>query len=191
MSTGRPLNSALEPRWIGVSRNRPALIPLSLRGWLLDGGSLTARLRALCREGFRVRIRRLRWGQPLHSESRLLRGRRGLAALVREVELSCGNQPWVFARTIIPATSLRGPARRLGRLGDRPLGQLLFTQPGTRRGTTEIARLLPGHVLFGAAVDGLQQVPGEVWGRRTLFYFSGRPLLVNEIFLPTLPASPL
>ena len=44
--------------------------------------------------------------------------RLGEAAIVREVELLCGETPWVFARTLIPATSLRGPARRLAMLGD-------------------------------------------------------------------------
>ena len=119
----------------------------------------------------------------------MLRSRRGIAALVREVELLCHDQPWVFARTVIPATSLRGPARRLGRLRERPLGQVLFADPRTRRGSTEIARLLPRHPLFNVAVGALPQIPAEIWGRRTLFYFAGHPLLVNEIFLPKIPVN--
>ena len=61
---------------------------------------------------FRVRVMHQGWGRPLYSESRLLRTRRAEAALVREVELLSAGVPWVFARTLIPASSLRGPARR-------------------------------------------------------------------------------
>lgn len=124
------------------------------------------------------------WGRPLPSEARLLCSRRGMVTLVREVELLCHGQPLVFARTLIPATSLHGPARRLGRLRERPLGQVLFSDPRVCRGTTEFARLSPGHPLFAVAVSGLAQSPPEIWGRRTLFFLANRPLLVNELFLP-------
>jgi len=28
--------------------------------------------------------------------------------------------------------------------------------------------------------------PAELWARRTVYHYAGRPLLVNEIFLPVL-----
>ncbi|MBA1333384.1 chorismate--pyruvate lyase, partial [Candidatus Endoriftia persephone str. Guaymas] len=108
-------------------------------------------------------------------------------ALVREVELLCDEVPWVFARTLIPASTLRGAARRLTLLGDKPLGAVLFSDSRIKRGRTQVARLQPRHRLFSAASVDLQPVPDELWGRRTLFHVSGRPLLVNEIFLPRIP----
>ena len=140
-----------------------------------------------CGTGFQVRLLRQGWGSPLYSEGRLLGMRRGEIAVIREVLLLCDEQPWVFARTLIPIHSLRGRARRLTRLGERPLGEVLFSQPGLRRGAIQVARLLSGHRLFAAAVTGLGEVPAQLWGRRTLFYYAGKPLLVNEIFLPGLP----
>jgi chorismate--pyruvate lyase len=119
----------------------------------------------------------------------LLGIRRGETAIIREVELYCEQTPWVFARTLIPASSLRGPARRLTMLGNRPLGEVLFNDPHMRSGRREVARLLPRHPLFQAAVASLEQKPEEIWGRRTLFYLGGQPLLVNEIFLPDIPIS--
>lgn len=107
--------------------------------------------------------------------------------MVREVELRCGGIPWVFARTLIPHSSLRGPAQRLALLGNRPLGALLFADPRAKRGTTQFARLVPGQALFEAAMSNLAIRPVALWGRRTLFYFAGKPLLVNEIFLPGIP----
>jgi chorismate--pyruvate lyase len=124
------------------------------------------------------------WMRPLYSEGQVLRLRRGGATLIREVELLCDQSPWVFARTVIPATSLKGSARRLASLGERPLGAVIFSDPKVRRGMTQLARLLPRHPLFAAATVHVETKPKELWGRRTLFYLSGRPILVNEIFLP-------
>jgi chorismate--pyruvate lyase len=89
---------------------------------------------------------------------------------------------------VIPAQSLRGGARRLSLLGDKPLGAVLFADPATRRDWIEIARLLPVHPIFQAAARDVEgERPQVLWGRRTLFRFAGQPLLVNEIFLPTVP----
>jgi len=108
-------------------------------------------------------------------------------AFIREVELHCGNRPWVFARTLIPATTLRGGARRLAHLRNRPLGAVLFADPNVLRGELEVAELLSRHLLFRDAARHLERPPGSLWGRRRLFYMDNKPLLVNEIFLPELP----
>ena len=91
------------------------------------------------------------------------------------------------SQSLIPATSLRGPARRLARLRNRPLGAVLFADPRTRRLAVEVARISARHALFRAACAHLAQPPAEVWGRRTLFAYAGQTLLVNEIFLPPIP----
>ena len=140
-----------------------------------------------CQGTFRVRLLHQGWGSPLASERRLLGMRRSETALIREVELLCDERPWVFARTLIPASSLSGGARRLAYLGERPLGAVLFADPTTRRGPVQLARLLPRHPMFAAAMDHMQDAPEELWGRRTLFHYAGKPILVNEIFLPGIP----
>jgi chorismate--pyruvate lyase len=181
----------IEPAWAEWDRIRNSAIPTDVVEWLRDRGSLTARLKRACGGGFRVRVMHQGWGRPLYSERALLKMRNGEAAIVREVELLCGEIPWVFARTLIPATSLRGPARRLSMLGSKPLGEVLFADPRTQRERMEIARLQPRHPLFQAATCSLEQKPEDIWGRRTLFELAGKPLLVNEIFLPDIPKSSL
>jgi chorismate--pyruvate lyase len=178
--------SVSEPNWVRVEGLSRLTVPAELIDWLRDTGSLTARLKGCCGGGFRVRLLHQGWGRPLGSERRLLRIRRGATAVVREVELLCHEVPLVFARTVIPVASLRGPAKRLTLLGERPLGEVLFTDPHMRRGRMEVARLLPRHPLFGAATAGLEQRPDEIWGRRTLFHLRDASLLVNEVFLPAI-----
>jgi chorismate--pyruvate lyase len=96
----------------------------------------------------------------------------------------------VFARTVIPRDTLVGSNRRLTRLKTRPLGAVLFADPGMERGPVEIARLTPCDRLFPAATRRLASAPEAIWGRRSLFTLAGKPLLVSEIFLPDIPPCP-
>lgn len=169
---------ALHPRWL---RSR---IPDGLRSWLLDAGSLTDRLKAACPGCFRVRVLGERWQRPRLDETRLLEMPRSTVAWIREVHLLCEGRPWVFARTVVPVTTLTGRQRRLARLGDRPLGAFLFADPGMSRGAVELAPLVGGQSMFADAVAGSSQTPAEIWGRRSVFRVGGKPLLVTEIFLP-------
>ncbi len=163
-------------------------VPPAHIAWLRDPGSLTRAVVSACAGDFSVSVQSQGWGRALPSERAVLGLAPGRLSLVREVELHCGQTPWVFARTLIPATSLRGAARRLARLRERPLGAVLFADPHTRRLGVQVARLTARHALYHAACAHLAQGPEAIWGRRTLFSYAGKPLLVNEIFLPEIPA---
>ena len=163
-------------------------IPAELGSWLLDPASLTLRLQQLCSGQFRVRVVSQAWGRPCPDEARALGVDGAGRAIIRQVQLLCDQAPWIFARTVIPAVSLRGRLQRLAHLGSRPLGAMLFADPGMQRGVVELARILPGQALFDEALGHVQQHPPEIWGRRSVFRLAGRPLLVSEIFLPGFPA---
>jgi len=178
-----------EPRWVPEERLGRAAIPEVARSLLFDQGSLTRRVQLACDGGFRVRLREERWAGALPSERRILRSKGHQRAWVREVELLCNEYPWVYARTVIPASSLRRAVLQLASLGERPLGAVLFAQREARRGPIEMARLLPTHDLHGSASASLDEPAPELWARRTLFHFVGKPLLVTEVFLPGLLAA--
>lgn len=181
------------PAWSRHRRWLRSRVPEGLLSWLLDSGSLTDSLKQACNGRFEVRVLGERWQRPRLDESRLLGARAYTVAWVRQVQLLCDGKPWVFARTVIPATTLTGPQRRLAHLGSRPLGAFLFADPHMRRGLVEIAPLRAGYAMFRAAVSGLERPPPEVWGRRSVFRLGGKPLLVTEVFLPpvgkTVPTS--
>lgn len=160
-------------------------LPRAAQDWLYDRCSLTLRLQRACASGhFAVSVLSQRRQRPLPDERRMLGMREHEYALVRQVYLLCAGQRWVYARTIVPLTSLNGRGRRLANLGSRPLGAMLFADRGVRRGRMQVAHLAPGDDVFDQAVAGLATIPSRVWGRRSLFHYAGRPLLVNEIFLP-------
>lgn len=165
------------------NKNDPYWLPHPLcsgafRGWLIDEGSLTRRLQMCCRD-FAVCGVRQKWAYPSPDEAALLGLRRGVAAWIREVWLHDGDKPVVFARSVLPRSSLRGAWRNLGRLGDRPLGSALFSDARVERRPLAYRKLGSRHpMLKVTALAGMQ------WARRSVFMRSGHTILVTEVFLP-------
>ena len=179
-----------EPRWDSCASVRRAELPPVIGDYLLDRGSLTQRLRAACTGAFQVRLLRQRWAKPAPGEIRLLKLAYGHGVWMREVQLMCDDAPWVFARTLIPPGTLQGRCRRLKQLGVRPLGEVLFADPGVKRSEIHIARIMPEHALHQAAVQGLSQAPAQIWGRRSVFHIDGGPLLIYELFITAFNGQP-
>lgn len=155
------------------------------RPWLTNNGSLTAALKSRC-PGLQVKRLRQALDRPHADEFTLL----GLApkerALIREVILLCDDRPLVFAHSVIPRAGLAGPWRSLSRLGNRPLGEALFTDPRIVRNPLQFRRLDRRHPLYRCAVSQLTERPCCLWARRSVFCRDGYPILVTEVFLPEL-----
>lgn len=168
------------PRWYRAERCAGGRWPRHLTPWLRDAGSLTERLTRLGGGDFRVEVLCQRPMRPGPAERRRL----GLGprqwVLGREVVLHGRGRPWVFARSLVPLASLNGRLRQLRWLADRPLGGFLFRQPDLEREPMEVAELAPGR----SPVPGRLQAGERLWGRRSVFWLAGRPLLVMEVFLP-------
>jgi chorismate lyase len=154
-----------------------------LQSLLRERGSLTRRLIALCRDRFTVRVDCSQWAAPLPAEARQIRARDRELALIREVTLFCDGVPAVYARSIIPRHTQRGRYHGLSQLGDRPLGELLFTDHRVRRGHTHYFCVREGHALYRGTRDRAPSPRPAFWGRASLFYIDDEPLLVTEIFL--------
>ncbi|MCG6887430.1 MAG: chorismate lyase [Proteobacteria bacterium] len=177
---------ASEPVWRTRAKLIAHPVPAYVAGWLFDSGSLTRRVKLACGGQFRVEVIFQGWGRPMLNEAVRLGMDESRRALIREVYLYCDASPWVYARTIIPPTTLSGRQRHLAHLGNRPLGEMLFADPAMWRDEVEIACIRPAYRLFNIATAALGEAPTEIWGRRSVFYTGKKPLLVNEIFLPPL-----
>jgi chorismate--pyruvate lyase len=150
---------------------------------LSDRGSLTRRLQSRHAD-FRVKpvARGLR--PPFLDEAQALRLRTKTHAYVRDVLLMGSGQVQVFAHSVLPRPSLRGGWSGITRLGSRPLGEALFTNPRIRRLGLSIRRLDVRHPLYRAAQRHTGLKVRYLWARRSVFCLGGRPLLVTEVFLP-------
>ena len=166
------LNTA-EPNWRSMLSKADSRVPHNWRDWLSDTGSLTARLLELSQGDLKVRVLQQSLEVPAFSERQLLGIGDRKRALVREVILFGANQPWVYARSIVPLTTLTGRLRKLRRLTNQPLGELLFKDPTMRREPVQVACFEPA-----------SNINLPIWGRRSVFKLDNKPLLVAEVFLP-------
>lgn len=105
-------------------------------------------------------------------------------ALVREVLLCCNHKPAVFAHSVLPFRSLQGSWRELPRLGSRPLGAALFSNPRVRRTPLQFKKLTINHPLYRAAQRYLELPAQSLWARRSVFFLGSSAILVTEVFLP-------
>lgn len=164
---------------------RPPALPRSLRRWLCDRGSLTRRLKARC-TGFGVAPLATGLARANADETALLGLSGRQLAYVRDVTLQCDDQVVVFAHSVLTRKSLRGAWNGITRLGSRPLGEALFNNPRIRRQALAYRKLTPRHPLFRRINRHLPQTERCLWARRSVFCLAGRPLLVTEVFLPSI-----
>lgn len=156
-----------------------------LHAWLTAPGSLSWRIQARCRD-FRVRRLRQERARPWRDESALVGVPAGRHALVREVILSDGDTPLIFAHSVTAVCHLLGPWRSLKGLGARPLATMLYDDPRIRRRPLEYRKINARHPFYRRAAAVLPCLPAELWARRSVFLFQGAPLLVTEVFLPAI-----
>ncbi len=148
---------------------------------LTERGSLTAQLERF--GPVHVHVLRQAWQRPAPDEGVALGLPVGRHAWLREVVLDCEGGPTIYARSIVP-DRLLGPLARLPRLGERPLGRLLFSAADVQRGPLAVARLRGREPLADwLRAHGLPS-PAGGWARRSTLSVAGRRLLVTEVFFP-------
>ncbi|MBF0265270.1 MAG: chorismate lyase [Gammaproteobacteria bacterium] len=145
--------------------------------WLYETGSLTQRAINYCRKNksnFNVKVLKHDYGLPEQSEMKILNLQAEQECLIREVLLNCNQTAIIYARTVIPQSTMIGKHEQLRLLGNKPLGEYLFSQDDMIRGPLEIS----------SYKNSTNQ--NHYWARRSLFYLQKNPLLVYEIFLQSM-----
>lgn len=166
--------SPITPWCPQVHRLAPLANAQDALSWLLEVGSITARLRLhwptlqvdVLDEGVRT--------PALHERERLNLGGNAVC-WVREVQLHAQGQALVHARTVIPGWNSGNPWVKVAALGRRPLGELLFSLPRLDRSPLEFAWTAPPTTAGGAG-------PLARPSRRRVFLHLGAPLLLTEAF---------
>ncbi|WP_159822111.1 chorismate--pyruvate lyase family protein [Colwellia sp. 20A7] len=159
----------------------------NLKSWLLDPASLTLRLKSNCHQ-FRVELlgQKIEKCQESEAVDLIIAGE---GVLVREVLLFCDDIPQVFARSLLPLSSLTGAEQALANLGTQSLGQVMFNNPSLKRKTIEVAEFDATSTVSQLAnkLSGVTQPlvsANSLWGRRSIFILENKPLMVSEVFLP-------
>jgi chorismate--pyruvate lyase len=177
-----PFPIDLEAQWLKPSEL--SIADPSISDWLFHTESLTERLVAHTKRFTLQLIGEQSGFAQLHEIALLSDDPQELdpqSWICREVLLLGDNQPWVFARSIIPAELWQDS---FNDLHTQPLGQRLFTDPRFQRQPFEVSHLLAPNPIFEKLSLGADS---ELWARRSIFLFNQYKMLVCEVFLPDSP----
>ena len=171
-----------EPLWLENRQGLRHKLPNNVQSWTYESGSLTQRLRNFYGDAVAVKVLLQRWHKPFLSERCLLKLPEHQYCLTREVLLHANGKPLILARTIIPASTIKVVKSNLSHLGNRPLGEIIFSYPKLERIAMDVTLIDPSTWMQSALAEaGIDQ---PVWGRRTVYAIAHKQMLVSEFFLP-------
>lgn len=153
--------------------------------FLFQEGSLSRFIEVNCNGTFHIELKNETWSQPLSDEIELLSLGENEITFIRESWLKCDDKRLVYARTVIPRATFEKESEELLQLGNKPLGNILFNDSTTYRSNMRYAKIPIDCNLHQQATMG-SKIAGFLWGRQSLFYINNNPLLVTEVFLPTI-----
>jgi chorismate lyase len=128
-----------------------------LKSWLLATGSLTLKLKNLCNH-FEVKVLGEQLISPLATDAITEK-----TVWLREVLLCLDGTPWVFARTLVPQSLLDFKSQAFTQLGNKPLGELLYTSPEITPGKIELAKFDTCSRLAQLAASLKQETSEPLW----------------------------
>lgn len=170
------------PKW---QKNRQGIrhtLPIAVQSWTYELGSLTQRLRNFYGNRVKVTVLFQGWQSPFLNERQLLNSPEHRYCLVREVMLHADNAPLILARTIIPRHTIKIAKSNLSHLGNRPLGEVIFSYPKLQRMNLSVSLIQP-HIWTESALE-IGNIKEAIWGRSTVYSIAQREMLVSEFFLP-------
>lgn len=171
-----------QPVWFCNRLKSRLNIPSNAASWIYEAGSITQRLRNYYGDSVRVQVISNQWQRAFTSENQLLKTSPTKYTLTREVLLYADDIPLVLARTIIPEPTIRSAHQNLSHLGNRPLGEVIFSYPRLERLAMEITQVQCKQ--WKNPIQLKAQIDQPLWGRRTIYAIHHHPLLVSEFFLP-------
>jgi len=176
-----PFNLGCTNQWFNQQSAITNTRSHQLDDWLFDQGSLTQRLQSHC-DTFEVLVLREGISDISLQERALFTGSDIINS--REVLLLCDGQPQVYARTLIPQNTLQYANALLKTLGNKSLGEVLFSAKNMQRQPIEITSFDQDSAITTLASALSLQQEHPLWARRSMFTLDQYPLLVSEVFLP-------
>jgi len=172
-----------EPAWRDLSQWPLRSMPSDVVDWLLEQGSLTARIKNTFSEPFSVSVKAQGWAKPFLSDAQCLNQRPQVYGLVREVLLNIAGKPVVFARTTLPR-NVAHDLQDLTHLGTKPLGEVIFSYPDLQRVGLDLAKIDTRQL--NPSMQEHLAGHSVIWARRNTYQINKRVFLVSEFFLPAL-----
>lgn len=184
----KPVNSPYQ-----IMHAKQLARPMEL-SWLLEKGSLTTRLLAVSQHELSVIPYHEGW-VSVHNDVVIALKLKSHKKVWERLAILYGKQhPWVIAQTLVPDSTLRGSWRKILSLGNQSLGQLIFSGRKLVLAQRYIARVPNGIIIRNLKRQNVEcTIPktGYCWARRSVYQLSSGPLMVAELFLPSLTEIPM
>lgn len=161
----------------------PCQVPQTLRAWLTNTGSLTARLIAHFQH-FHVDVLHSHLAPVHQDESFPIQVKSHQLVYTRDVLLCSQTLPLVYAHSVTHPRWLKHPLSWLKHQGNQSLGTAIFNNTLIERGTINMTKLKAYHPLYRKIQIAVDFHAPYLWARRSIFYYQKATLLVTEVFLP-------
>ena len=152
--------------WISFEKMTILLANENIKSWLIEKGPITKRIKS--KESFKLNLIKDEICSVDDSEKKFLEESSDKIK-VREVILMGNNIPRVYAKSLIPIRTIENGFSRLGELGTKPLGDILFEKEIFKKTDVVYAQFQDQDSIF--------------WGRKTKYIVKNMPLSVMEVFL--------
>lgn len=168
----------------------PALLgmrppPLVLE-WLTKPYILSQALRRIC-QTLSVKVIKQCFMEAFEDEYDVLQTNASTLPLIRQVFLEGDGVLLTYGRVVIPKTTYEQYFSQFESLNNNLIGEtLLYKNPDATRGAFEYACVNSSHPIAKEVIAFFTDVE-FLWARRSIFSLKSYPLLVTELFLPTLP----
>ena len=134
--------------------------------WLNEHGSITSRIKSS--SNFRLKLLRDGPGEVDTAEDDLIISNYE-ENNIREVVLFSDEEPFIYAKSILPLETIRLGLGVLGNLKENPLGDILFSNPEIKKEYMLFSKFELNKKIF--------------YGRKGIYTVKGFPFSVCEIFL--------
>ncbi len=160
--------------------------PNLIKEWMTKPYILSQALKRICNT-LSVKVIEQCFEKAFIDEYKVIGMQSAEVPFVRQVLLQNeDNIALTYGRVIIPPKTYELHFSQFEKLGTNLLGEtLLYNNPDVTRGSFEYAYVKHSDVLAAKVFADL--TPEDLWGRRSVFSIKSSPILVTELFLPTLP----
>ena len=142
-------------------------VDASVLSWLSESGPITNRIKLS--QKFKLELLNDEIDE-ISKEEELFLNSFSETFRVRRVILLGNNTPVVYAKSVIPSSTIENGLSSLGKIGNAPLGDILFT-PGV---FTKLEMV---------CASFLSKEKNVYWGRKIKYSVNSEPISVMEVFL--------
>ena len=137
-----------------------------IKSWLLEEGPITKRIKSSYE--FKLKLIQDEITQVIDADKKFLNTNSN-EIRVREVVLLGDEKPLVYAQTLIPNSTINKGLAELGKIGNKPLGDILFEKDIFTKKDIVYAQFIFDNNSF--------------WGRKIKYTVKNQPFSVMEVFL--------